>query len=117
MNEYKDFSSFPPEQERSFVPFERASIENGKKAWIISLIACAAFLMTVLVVVFSFEPPAPKMSDEDLGSLERAASPAAKKAEAPAAEAAEADEPAAEAAAEAAEPAAEAEGDEAKGEE
>lgn len=116
MNEYKDFSSFPPEQERSFVPFERASIENGKKAWIISLIACAAFLMTVLVVVFSFEPPEPKMSDEDLGSLERAASPAAK-AKAPAAET---EAPAAEAAAEAAEaeaPAAEAEGDEAKGEE
>ena len=99
MNEYKDFSSFSPEQERSFVPFERASVENGKKAWIISCIASAAFLVMVLVVVFSFEPPAPKMSDEDMGSLEpagakkEAAAPAAE-AEEPAAEAVEAEAPA-----------------------
>lgn len=88
MSNYKDFSSLPPEVERSFVPFEKAAIENGKKAWRIAFVVCAVFLAAVLALVFSTEPPHNKMADDDLGSLRPAAEADKKPAAAPAAEAA-----------------------------
>lgn len=69
MSKYKDFSSLPPDEERSFVPFEKAAIENGKKAWRIAFVACAVFLAAVLALVFTTEPPKNKMAEDDLGSL------------------------------------------------
>jgi hypothetical protein len=61
--EYQDFSSMPPDQERQFVAFERRTVESGKKAWQIGMIAGGAFGVVLLIIVYSF--PAPKAKHAD----------------------------------------------------
>lgn len=100
MSEYKDFSSLPPDKEQAFVVYEKTSVEVGKKARIISVIVAASFLVVVMFIVFSFDPPENKMAHDDMGALagpKRPAKEAVKPAteEAPKAEGAAAGEGAA----------------------
>jgi hypothetical protein len=45
-----DFSSLVPDEERRFVPFERAMRDNGRRALVIGL-ACAGGLLAVLLFI------------------------------------------------------------------
>jgi hypothetical protein len=69
MNEYKDFSSLPPETEREFVVYEKTSVEAGKKAKVIALGVAFGFLAIVMVIVFSFPKPHNLMAEDDMSGL------------------------------------------------
>ncbi len=54
---YKDFTSLPPEQEQSFVVYERTSIEAGKKAMTMGIIAGVAVGIIAIILYIAVEPP------------------------------------------------------------
>ena len=68
--DYRDFSSMPPEQERTFVAFERRTVEAGKKAWQFAYIAAAAFGVLTMIVVFSFDPPKNQHAEDLQNSMD-----------------------------------------------
>lgn len=84
--EYKDFSSLPPDKEQEFVVYEKTSVEAAKKAKIFAGIASLSFLVVVMAIVFSFDPPKNKMAEDDLSALAAPKKPK-KDAEKPAEEA------------------------------
>ncbi len=81
--EYKNFTSLPPEQEQSFVIYERTSIESGKKALTLGMI-CGG-IVGVLAVIFyaAFDPPPSAHAVQPESELAEEA-PAPKAAPAPA---------------------------------
>ncbi len=54
---YKDFTSLPPEQEQSFVVYERTSNENSKKAMTLGIIAGVAVGVIAIILYIAVEPP------------------------------------------------------------
>ncbi len=103
--DYKNFTSLPPEQEQSFVIFERTSVEAGKKAMTIGAICGAVFGVFIVMLVMSFDAPenkhAVKKPSAKVGEAKAkpAAAPAPAPVEAAPAEAAPAETAPAEAAA------------------
>lgn len=57
MSEYQDFTSLPPDQERSFVVYERRTQETGKKAWTIGGVAAGVIGLFIIVTVLSHDAP------------------------------------------------------------
>lgn len=55
--EFQNFTSLPPEQEQTFVVFEKTSVESGKKAMTIGVVAGAIFGICVIALVFSHDAP------------------------------------------------------------
>jgi hypothetical protein len=87
MHEYQNFSSMQPEIERHFVPFERRTVEDTKKAWVIGLGSAGGVLLISLILVLSFEKPEPLHADAldtDVPAERRAPRPAATPPPAPA---------------------------------
>lgn len=78
--EYQNFSSLPPEQERSFVVYERTSVEAGKKALTFGVISGLVFGVFVIALVFSFDAPenahATKAPPTKVGAAEDTPKPA-----------------------------------------
>ena len=98
--EYKNFTSLPPEQEQSFVIYEKTSIESGKKALTLGTICGAVVGVFAIIFYFAFDPPKSSHYVEPESELTEEVAPKAAPAPAPApveAAPAEAD-PAAEAA-------------------
>jgi cytoskeletal protein RodZ len=103
--EYTNFTSLTPEEERTFVVYERRTVETGKKAWTIGAIVGGAFFLLVMVMYLAFDAPKNKHAEAaaDESSLgaekESAPAPAAEeKKEEPAEEAPAEEAPAEEAA-------------------
>lgn len=96
--EYQDFTSLPPEQEQSFIIYERTSNESAKKAMTLGAIFGAVVGVFALILFFSFDAPRNAHAVDPVSDIEEEA-PAPKAAPAPA------PEPAAEPAAEEAAPA------------
>jgi len=53
---YSDFSSWPRDQEQSFVVFEQRAAESQKKAWLFGGIAGAVVLVFMVGVYAGVEP-------------------------------------------------------------
>lgn len=67
MDEYKNFTSLPEDQERTFVVFERFSRESAQKAMRMGIIAGAIFFVVTMIVVFSHSKPTEsKIKKEDI---------------------------------------------------
>jgi len=67
MSDYTNFTSLPAEQERTFVVYERFTVETGKKAAMAGLIAGIAFFVLTLGIVFSHSAPKEsKIKKEDI---------------------------------------------------
>lgn len=81
MNEHVNFTSLPPEQEASFVVYERHQTENLKKGFTAGLIASIAFGVLALGIYFGIEPEPDNIGkDMDINQLKKKS-----KVEAPAA--------------------------------
>lgn len=67
MSDYQNFTSLPPDEERTFVVYEQYSRESGKKAMTIGMIAAGIFFVLTLIVVFSHSKPTEsKIKKEDI---------------------------------------------------
>lgn len=53
---FSDFSSWPRDQEQSFVPFEQHVFETQKKAWTIGGTVSIVFLVLALAIYFGVTP-------------------------------------------------------------
>jgi hypothetical protein len=107
--EYQDFTSLPPEQEQSFIIYERTSSESLKKAMTLGTISGVVVGVLALMLFFSYDAPpnihAEPMPEDEIE--EEAPAPKAAPAPTPAPEPEPAaEEPAAEPEAAAADPAA-----------
>jgi cytoskeletal protein RodZ len=69
MNQYENFTSLPPNEEQTFVVYERRSVETGKKAMTLALIISAILGVITIIVVFSFDKPKNLMADDDMGMM------------------------------------------------
>jgi len=89
MSQYSDFSSWQPEQERHFVVFEQRTIEAGKRAWTIGVIAGIGVFLLIVMIVVSFKPDknlseaAAQEGDDSMKSEPATPPPAATPAPAP----------------------------------
>jgi hypothetical protein len=89
---FSNFSSWPQEQEQSFVPFERRAAESSSKALMAGLVTSGIVLVLAMGVYFGVEPDkrdiTKDMNMSNLGKkkAEKAETPKAEtpKAEAPA---------------------------------
>jgi hypothetical protein len=113
---YSDFSSWPRDQEQSFVVYEQQSAESSKKAFTIGAIAGVIFLVLMVGIYAGVKPDERDITkDMNMDNLTKKSKKAEAPAPAPKAEAAPAAAPAAEApAAPAGEAAAPAEAEEKK---
>jgi hypothetical protein len=98
--EYQDFTSLPPEQEASFVIYERTSKESGKKAMTMGAIAGGIVGIFAILLFLSFDAAENAHAVDPETDIEEEApaaapAPAPEPAEAPAPEEAAAAEPAA----------------------
>ncbi len=69
MSQYKDFTSLPPEQEQTFVVFERRSVEAGQKAVKLAMIVAGVLAVLVIGIVLGISPgesTADQMKDDEL---------------------------------------------------
>lgn len=66
---YSDFSSLPPEQEESFVIFEKTTRESAKKSKSIGIIAGVAFGVLTIVIAMAFKPPEKSHASEEEHSM------------------------------------------------
>ncbi len=72
MNEYVNFSSLPPDQEATFVVYERHTQENLKKAFTIGAICSLIFGVLAVGLYFGVEPEEDKTAkDMDLNQLKK----------------------------------------------
>lgn len=72
MNEHVNFTSLPPEQEATFVVYERHQQENLKKGFTMGLIASIAFGILALGVYFGVTPEEDKIGkDMDINQLKK----------------------------------------------
>ncbi len=92
--EYKNFTSLPPEQEQSFVIYEKTSIESGKKALTLGVICGVAVGVFAVIFYLAFDPPKNAHAVDPETDLAEEVAPAPAPAPAPAEEAAPAEEPA-----------------------
>ncbi len=69
MNEFRDFTSLPPEEEAQFIVYEQRSRYWSKKALTIGSIAAGVFGLLIIIIVFSHEKPENLMADDDIGML------------------------------------------------
>jgi hypothetical protein len=80
---YMDFSSWPRDQEQSFVVYEQQSAESSKKAFTAAIIAGLAFLLLLVGIYAGVEPEHRDMT-KDMNMSNLTKKTAAPKAEAPA---------------------------------
>jgi hypothetical protein len=72
MSEFVNFTSLPPDQEATFVVFERHQKENLDKGFKIGVIAAAIFGVLALGVYFGVTPEKDKLGDDmDLNQLKK----------------------------------------------
>lgn len=72
MNEHVNFTSLPPEQEATFVVYERHQTENLKSGRTAAIIASAVFTVLALGVYFGVEPKeSTQAKDMDLNQLKK----------------------------------------------
>jgi hypothetical protein len=69
MNEFRDFTSLPPEEEAQFIVYEQRTQFWSKKALRIGVISSAIFGVLMVIIVFSHEKPENLMADDDIGML------------------------------------------------
>lgn len=53
---HMDFSSWPREQESSFVVYEARNAESQKKAWVVAIATAAAVLVAAVGIYAGVEP-------------------------------------------------------------
>jgi hypothetical protein len=96
---YVDFSSWPRDQEQSFVVYEQRAAESQKKAWVIGIVAALAVFVVMVGIYAGVTPEIKDMSkDMNMSNLTKKGPKAdAAKADAPKAEAPKAEAPKAEA--------------------
>ena len=80
--EYQDFTSLPPEQEQSFIIYERTSNESGKKAMTLGAISGAVVCVIALILFFSYDAAPNAHAVDPVSDIEEEA-PAPKAAPAP----------------------------------
>lgn len=81
---FSDFSSWPREQEQTFVVFEQHVTESQKKAWTIGAIVAGVVFLFAMVVNFGISPEKKDMTkDMNMSNLTKKSGEGA---EAPAAE-------------------------------
>ena len=74
MDEYKNFTSLPPDQERTFVVYERFSRELGRKALRTGIIAAASFFVILVGLILGVKPDTkPKIKAKDIQTSESGA--------------------------------------------
>jgi Na+/proline symporter len=73
---FSDFSSWPREQEASFVVYEQRAKEAQSKAWTIGGIAGAIVLLGAFVIAFAITPEKPAHSEDNTSTK---SAPAAEK--------------------------------------
>ncbi|MCA9678660.1 MAG: hypothetical protein H6709_03180 [Kofleriaceae bacterium] len=56
MNEFQNFSSFPPEQEATFVVYEQRVADASKKGLTMGAIAAGIIFLLALVIKFGITP-------------------------------------------------------------
>jgi hypothetical protein len=72
MSEYHNFTSLPPEQEASFVVFERHQQENLQAGFKIGAIVAAIFAVLAFGIYFGVSPKEDKTAkDMDLNQLKK----------------------------------------------
>lgn len=77
---YMDFSSWPREQEQSFIVYEQRAQESQKKAFMIGVVSAVGFLLLALGIYAGVEPDKRDISkDMNMSNLTKKA-----KVEAPA---------------------------------
>ncbi len=77
---YMDFSSWPREQEQSFIVYEQRAQESQKKAFMIGVVSAVGFLLVALGIYAGVEPDKKDITkDMNMSNLTKKA-----KAEAPA---------------------------------
>ena len=93
---YMDFSSWPREQEQSFVVYEQHSQESQKKAFFAAIVAGIGVLVLMLGIYAGVEPEHRDITkDMNMSNLtKKAKKPAAEEAPAPKAEAPKTEAPA-----------------------
>ena len=94
---FVDFSSWPRDQEQSFVVYEQRSSESTKKAFSIGAVAGAIFLVFMVGIYAGVKPDIKEvkgMNMENLTKKSKKSAPAEKPAEAPAPAPAPAPDPA-----------------------
>ena len=69
MNEFRDFTSLPPEEEAQFIVYEQRTQFWSKRAMKIGIISAAIFGFLMVVIVFSHEAPENLMAEDDIGML------------------------------------------------
>ena len=81
---YMDFSSWPREQEQSFVVYEQQSAESSKKAFTAALIAGVGVLVLLVGIYAGVEPERRDMTkDMNMSNLTKKAKKPAEEAPAP----------------------------------
>jgi hypothetical protein len=60
MNEYNNFTSLSPQEEATFVVFERFTQENRQKSLMTGVISGVAVGILGLIIYFGFSPPEKK---------------------------------------------------------
>ncbi|MEZ4402684.1 MAG: hypothetical protein R3B06_21870 [Kofleriaceae bacterium] len=83
MNEYSNFSSLAPQDEASFVVFERTTRENLHKSFVIAAICSGVFGVVMVAIYFAFPPPEKKHAADDEKAQVKTAKPAAEAAPTP----------------------------------
>jgi hypothetical protein len=92
---YMDFSSWPRDQEQSFVVYEQQSAESSKKAFTAAIIAGLAFLLLLVGIYAGVEPEHRDMTkDMNMSNLTKKQSAPKQEAPTPAPAAAPAAAPA-----------------------
>ena len=75
MNEYNNFTSLSPQEEATFVVFERFTQENQQKSLMTGLISGIGVGVLGLIIYFGFSPPEKKKhaADHPAGQTQKAA--------------------------------------------
>jgi len=82
---FNDFSSWPRDQEQSFVVYEQRAAESQKKAWLFGGI-CGAIVLVFMVGVYAGVEPEHKDLGKDMNMSNLTKKDSDKKADAPAVE-------------------------------
>jgi hypothetical protein len=69
MNEFRDFTSLPPEEEAQFIVYEQRTRYWSKKALNIGMIVAGIFGLLLIIIVLSHDAPENLMADDDIGML------------------------------------------------
>jgi hypothetical protein len=63
---YTDFTSLPPDQEREFIVYEQRTREAEKSAWRTGSMVAGLYGLLMVIVVMSYDKPAPLIAEEDI---------------------------------------------------